>query len=222
MSILAELRDVTKTYRVGQEDVFALRGVNLSISTREYIALVGPSGSGKTTLMNIVGCLDRPTSGSYELLGRDVLSLGDAQLAEVRSDQIGFVFQSFNLIPHLTALDNVRRALIYKRAPRQARSHLARAALDRVWLSDRLSHLPSELSGGQRQRVAIARALCTRPRLLIADEPTGNLDSVVAAQIMSLFDELNQEGTTIIIVTHDRAVASHCHRQIELLDGIVI
>lgn len=219
MSDLLALEDVAKVYRLGGETIYALREVNLAVAAGEYVALLGPSGSGKSTLMNIIGCLDQPTSGQYRLGGEEVSRLDDKALAEIRAQRIGFVFQNFNLIPRLSALANVERALIYQGVPAGRRRKIAQDALARVGLSDRLQHLPTELSGGQRQRVAIARALSTRPSLLIADEPTGNLDVVSADKILALFEKLNQDGATIIVVTHDPAVAQRCHRAVILHDG---
>lgn len=213
---------LTKTYKMGKVDVHALRGVDIEIDEGEYAAIVGPSGSGKSTLMHILGCLDRPTSGRYLLAGEDVSRLSRARLARVRNRDVGFVFQSFHLLPRANVLRNVELPLIYAGTHRKARREQAAEALDRVGLGDRLRHRPNELSGGQRQRVAIARALVTRPRILFADEPTGNLDQQSGREVMELFGELNAEGHTVILVTHDRMVASHSRRVISLVDGRVV
>ena len=221
--MLISIRDLHKTYRVGSEPVRALDGVDLDVRAGEYLAIMGPSGSGKSTLMNLLGCLDTPTSGSYVLNGRQVSGLGDDELARIRNEEIGFVFQTFNLLARATALANVELPLVYDgSASRVERRERAREALDRVGLSDRMHHQPSELSGGQRQRVAIARALVNRPSLLLADEPTGNLDSRTSKEIMALFDELNRSGNTIVVVTHEKEIAYHAARTIELRDGKIV
>jgi len=213
-----QISDITKTYQMGDMLVHALRGLSIDIHEGELMSIMGPSGSGKTTLMNIIGCLDQPTSGTYLLEGTDVSSLDDDQLADIRSHRIGFVLQSFNLLPRTTALDNVELPLIY--AGVHDRRTLAAAALEAVGLSDRMLHRPNELSGGQQQRVAIARALVNSPSIILADEPTGNLDSRAGAEIMSIFQELNSElGVTIIFVTHEPDIAAHTHRIIHLRDG---
>jgi len=212
-------RNLNRSYPMGESVVHALRGVDLTVNRGEYAAIMGPSGSGKSTLMNIVGCLDSPDEGSYELNGQLVSSMGDRQLAEVRNKEIGFVFQTFNLLNRTTAKHNVEMPLIYAGIPRKQRHEKAVSVLEKVRLTDRMHHQPGELSGGQRQRVAIARALVTSPSLLLADEPTGNLDSKTAREIMELFDELHDTGHTIILVTHDEDVASHADRKIRLLDG---
>lgn len=215
-----ELIDVHKTYRVGTELVRALRGVSLSIGGNEFVALMGPSGSGKSTLMNILGCLDIPTQGEYLLRGRDVAKLSQSKLAGIRGRQIGFVFQSFELLPRTTALKNVELPLVYAHA--RNKRQRAIEALRRVNLLDRAHHHPNQLSGGQKQRVAIARALAQEPDIILADEPTGNLDSATGNEIMAIFDQLHAEGQTIIIVTHEDDVAQRCHRIVKLVDGKVV
>lgn len=218
---LIKLEALTKHYTVGSEVVRALRAVSLSIYENEYVALMGPSGSGKSTLMNILGCLDSPTSGSYYLNNKDVSKMVDNELAEIRNKEIGFVFQTFNLLPRSTALDNVALPLIYSGVGKANRSEQAHKVLDQVGLSDRTHHQPNELSGGQRQRVAIARALVNNPSIILADEPTGNLDSKTSIEIMGLFQEIHKAGNTIILVTHEEDIALHAHRVIRLLDGEV-
>jgi putative ABC transport system ATP-binding protein len=220
-SVLIDLQEVRKIYVRGLESVHALSGVDLQIEKGEYVAIMGPSGSGKSTLMNIVGCLDTPTSGVYRLEEVDVSGMNANDLADVRNRQIGFVFQTFNLLPRSTALANVELPLLYGGTRRRLRRERAADALTRVGLADRMTHRPNELSGGQRQRVAIARALANSPSLLLADEPTGNLDSRTGEEIMALFDALHAEGNTVIVVTHEEAVARKAHRVVRILDGLV-
>jgi putative ABC transport system ATP-binding protein len=215
------LRGIRRDYRMGDQVVHALDGLDLDIGRNEYIAVIGASGSGKTTLMNIIGCLDRPSAGTYTLNGREVARMGENELAAVRNRDIGFIFQSFNLLPRADALRNVMQPLVYRRLPVAERRRLAAAALERVGLGQRMDHLPNQLSGGQRQRVAVARALVGRPAILLADEPTGNLDSATTVEIMALFDQLHGEGQTIIIVTHEPDIAAHCQRVVRLKDGRV-
>lgn len=218
---VAQLRTVSKVYRTSPEAplVHALRQVDLQIPHGQYLAIMGPSGSGKSTMMNILGCLDRPTEGEYLLEGRDVRNMEDAELSRMRGKHIGFVFQAFNLIPQLTVQQNVEVPLFYQELSSRRRREMSLRAIERVGLADRAEHRPSELSGGQMQRVAIARALVSEPSLIMADEPTGNLDSVTGQAILAMFDELHQQGLTIIVVTHDRAVAARCQRIIRLRDG---
>jgi len=215
-------RALEKVYRVGDERIHALRGVDLAIRANEFVAIMGSSGSGKSTLMNILGCLDRPTSGRYILADRDVSRMSESELARVRNEQIGFVFQSFELLPRATALGNVELPMIYAHASARDRRRAALVSLERVGLADRVKHRPSQLSGGQKQRVAIARALLNRPSILLADEPTGNLDSATTHDIMTLFRQLHAEGQTIIIVTHEHDVASWCQRIVRLGDGKIV
>lgn len=215
------LDQITKHYQMGQETVRALDGISLSIAANEFIAFTGSSGSGKSTMMNILGALDQPSAGSYQLNGRDVSTLNENELAEIRNREVGFIFQSFNLLPRISALGNVMQPLIYRGISLKAREQAATEALRRVGLADRMQHLPNQLSGGQRQRVAIARALVTKPSILLADEPTGNLDSFTTVEIMKLFDELHREGNTIVMVTHEPEIARHCHRVVRLQDGKV-
>jgi putative ABC transport system ATP-binding protein len=217
-----ELDDIHQIYGSGDAAVHALRGITLQVAKGDYVAIVGPSGSGKSTLMNLLGCLDVASSGRYSLAGTNVQELDENQLARVRNREIGFVFQSFNLIPRMTALANVELPLVYGRVGRVERRERALAALDRVGLSHRADHQPQELSGGQQQRVAIARALVTDPTLLLADEPTGNLDSTSTDEILEIFDELADHGRTIVIITHEEAVAERSHRTLEVKDGLVI
>jgi putative ABC transport system ATP-binding protein len=219
--VVIRLRDITKVYRVGVEQIRALDGVSVDVGHNEYVAVMGTSGSGKSTLMNILGCLDRPTSGVYELDGRLTTRMGAAALAQVRNERIGFVFQSFELMPRLTALKNVELPLIYSKTGWWGRGKRAREVLSVVGLQDRMTHKPNQLSGGQRQRVAIARALINKPAILLADEPTGNLDSRTSEEILALFDQLFREGQTIIMVTHEADVARHARRIIRMRDGRV-
>lgn len=218
---LIRLDSVSKHYRMGGETITALNGIDLDIHHNDYIAFIGSSGSGKSTMMNILGCLDTPSLGRYMLDGRDVAGMSEPDLARTRNEKIGFIFQSFNLLTRATALENVMQPLIYRGVGRGERARRARESLLRVGLEKRLDHLPNQLSGGQRQRVAIARALCSEPSILLADEPTGNLDSTTTADIMSLFDTLHSEGQTIILVTHEPDIAAHCRRAVRLADGQV-
>jgi putative ABC transport system ATP-binding protein len=218
---LIEIHDVHKIYDMGAEQVRALDGLDLAVEQGEYLAVMGASGSGKSTLMNVIGCLDRPTSGTYVLNETPVQDLEDAELAAIRNKEIGFVFQTFNLLSRTTALHNVELPLIYAGKPRRERRQMAQAALEKVGLADRWHHQPNELSGGQRQRVAIARALVNDPSILLADEPTGNLDSTTSEEIIELFDALHRGGNTVILVTHERDIARHSRRQVVLLDGKV-
>jgi putative ABC transport system ATP-binding protein len=217
-----ELRAITRTYRSGRLEVAALRGVDLDVWPGDFLAIVGPSGSGKSTLMNIIGCLDRPSSGSYRLGGTPIEELSDDDFARVRGRAIGFVFQSFNLLPRTSAIDNVATPLLYQGVPRRERQARAAAALERLGLGDRMAHEPSELSGGQQQRVAIARALVSEPALILADEPTGNLDSASGADVIALLHELNDAGTTIVMITHDSDVAVQARRQVHVRDGLLL
>jgi len=221
MQSVIQLRNIVKTFQIGSEVVNALRSISLDISKNEYVALMGPSGSGKSTLMNILGCLDTPDEGQYVLNGTDVSRLSDNQLAEIRNKEIGFVFQTFNLLPRSTALDNVILPLIYAGMSKAARSERALKVLNDVGLSNRVHHKPNELSGGQRQRVAVARALVNSPAIILADEPTGNLDSKTSIEIMGLFEEIHRKGNTIIVVTHEEDIAQHAHRIIRLKDGVI-
>ena len=218
---LIDTRDLWKTYVMGAEEIHALRGVSIAIERGEYVAIMGPSGSGKSTLMNLIGCLDTPTKGSYLLNGKQVSQMNDNELARIRNEEIGFVFQTFNLLPRATALQNVELPLVYAGVPGKERNQRAKAALEKVELGSRMGHRPNELSGGQRQRVAIARALVNNPSILLADEPTGNLDSKTGDEIMRLFDRLHQAGNTIVLVTHEADIAAFAHRTIHLRDGQV-
>lgn len=218
---LIELRDITRSYQMGSEMIYALRGVSLAIYRNEYVAIMGPSGSGKSTMMNILGCLDTPSSGDYLLRGQYVSDMDDAELAGIRNKEIGFVFQTFNLMPRLDALRNVELPLIYAGVGMGERRDRARQTLAHVGLEDRMTHRPNELSGGQRQRVAIARALVTRPSIILADEPTGNLDTRTGVEIMRLFEELWRDGNTIILVTHEEDIARHAARIVRVRDGVI-
>jgi len=218
---IIRLKEITRTYKVGTESVRALRAISLSIYRNEFVALMGPSGSGKSTLMNILGCLDTPTSGEYLLNKQDVSKLNDNELARIRNKEIGFVFQTFNLLPRSTALDNVMLPQVYAGIPKAQRVERANEVIASVGLTDRASHKPNELSGGQRQRVAIARALVNKPSIILADEPTGNLDSVTSIEIMGVLEEIHKLGNTIILVTHEEDIARHAHRIIRLMDGQV-
>jgi putative ABC transport system ATP-binding protein len=216
------LEGVRRAYRMGESEFMALDGIDLSIEANEYVAIIGPSGSGKSTLMNILGCLDVPTAGRYLLRGRDVAQMDEAELAHERNRSVGFIFQSFNLLPRASALVNVMQPLVYRVMPRAERRERAERALQRVGLASRMQHLPNQLSGGQRQRVAIARALVTEPAILLGDEPTGNLDSRTSVEIMALFDALHAEGHTILLVTHEPDIAEHCRRSLRLVDGRIV
>ncbi|MGY0799742.1 ABC transporter ATP-binding protein [Lysobacter sp. A286] len=219
---MISLSNIVKRYQMGEETVMALAGIDLFIDRNEYVALVGPSGSGKSTLMNLLGCLDTPSEGTYTLNGRDTSSMNEDELAQVRNREIGFVFQSFHLLPRLTVLQNVMQPLVYRGMPIAERREQATEALVKVGLADRLGHRPTQLSGGQRQRVAVARALVGRPSILLADEPTGNLDSRTSAEIMALFDELHEQGQTVVVVTHEPSIADHCRRSIRVSDGRIV
>lgn len=221
MSQVITIENLRKTYDMGLTQVHALRGVNLTIAENEYVALMGPSGSGKSTLMNLMGCLDSPSEGNYFLDGINVSTMTDADLAEVRNHKIGFVFQTFNLLPRLSALDNVALPLVYAGVSRRDRDKRAQEVLESVGLGDRSDHKPNELSGGQRQRVAIARALVNRPSIILADEPTGNLDTKTSIEIMTIFEEIHRLGNTVILVTHEPDIAEHAHRIVRLRDGEV-
>ena len=220
-AVVIEIENITKRYVMGQEIVHALRGVSLRIHRNEYIAIMGPSGSGKSTLMNMVGCLDTPTSGRYDFNGKNVAEMNDDELAEIRNREIGFVFQTFNLLPRSTSLRNVELPLIYAGIDPETREEMATHALHEVGLGDRMNHKPNELSGGQRQRVAIARALVNNPSIILADEPTGNLDSKTGGEIMALMETLYRQGHTIILVTHEADIARHARRTVHLRDGLV-
>ena len=218
---LIEVRDLAKIYTMGDETIHAIRKMSFNIDKNEYVALMGPSGSGKSTLMNILGCLDSPTSGTYILNQTDVSKMSDSELAEVRNKQIGFVFQTFNLLPRLSALENVALPLVYAGLSKADRSEKAKQVMDKVGLGDRMGHKPNELSGGQRQRVAIARALVNDPAIILADEPTGNLDTKTSIEIMSIFEAIHNSGNTVILVTHEPDIADHAHRIIRLRDGMI-
>jgi len=216
---LIEIHSLFKIFQIGEEKIYALNGIDLTIHKNEYVSLMGPSGSGKSTLMNIIGCLDSPTSGTYCLNGKDVSGMSDAELAHIRNREIGFVFQTFHLLPRLTAWENVAMPLIYAGISRKERKEMAIQMLEKVQLGNRINHKPNELSGGQRQRVAIARALINRPSLLLADEPTGNLDSKTSVEIMELLQQIHGEGNTIVLVTHEEDISRYAHRIIRLRDG---
>jgi putative ABC transport system ATP-binding protein len=218
---LIETRDLWKTYVMGEEEIHALRGVSIAIERGEYVAIMGPSGSGKSTLMNLIGCLDTPSKGSYLLNNKEVAAMNDDELARIRNEEIGFVFQTFNLLPRATALHNVELPLVYAGVTGKLRVERAKLALEKVELMSRAGHRPNELSGGQRQRVAIARALVNDPSILLADEPTGNLDSKTGNEIMGVFDRLHQGGNTIVLVTHEAEIAAYAHRVIHIRDGEV-
>ena len=217
-----QLKDIQRHFKMGNETVKALRGINLNINRGEYVALMGPSGSGKSTLMNIIGALDTPTSGKYRLNGQEVEKLSDNELAKIRNKEIGFVFQTFNLLPRTTALDNVALPLVYAGKSKTQRTERAKEVLKTVGLEDRMMHKPNELSGGQRQRVAVARALVNNPSIILADEPTGNLDSKTSEEIMALFDDLHRKGHTIVLVTHEEDIAEHAKRIVRLRDGLIV
>jgi len=218
---LINLTSITKYYEMGSQVVKALDGIDITVKKNDYLAFIGSSGSGKSTMLNILGCLDKPTSGQYLLNDKNVEALNQNELSQIRNLEIGFIFQSFNLLPRANALSNVMQPLIYRNIGFRQRKQMAMEALSRVGLTDRIDHLPNQLSGGQRQRVAIARALVTHPSILLADEPTGNLDSRTTVEIMQLFDELHKEGHTLIVVTHENEIAQHCHRIVEMKDGKV-
>ena len=221
MGLVIKIRGIKRDFPLGQEIVKVLKGIDLDIEKGEYVALMGPSGSGKSTLMNLLGCLDTPTNGTYELNGADVSNMTDDELAEIRNKEIGFVFQTFNLLPRTTALENVALPMIYAGASKNTRNERASQVLTDVGLADRMDHKPNQLSGGQRQRVAVGRALVNKPSIILADEPTGNLDSKTSLEIMKLFDDIHAAGNTVILVTHEEEVAEHAHRVIRLRDGIV-
>lgn len=216
-----EIRNIIRDFKLGQEIVHVLKGIDLDIKRGEYVAIMGPSGSGKSTLMNLLGCLDTPTAGSYNLNGNDVSEMSDDELADIRNTEIGFVFQTFNLLPRTTALDNVALPMVYAGASKKERQERASQVLTDVGLADRMDHKPNQLSGGQRQRVAVGRALVNKPSIILADEPTGNLDSKTGHEIMQLFDEIHKSGNTVIMVTHEEEVAAHAKRIIRLRDGVI-
>ncbi|TXK73523.1 ABC transporter ATP-binding protein [Mesonia sp. HuA40] len=221
MNKVIDITKITRDFKLGQETVHVLKGIDLVIEKGEYVAIMGPSGSGKSTLMNLLGCLDTPTAGKYILNGQDVSQLSDDELAEIRNKEIGFVFQTFNLLPRTTALDNVALPMIYAGKSRQERNERAAEVLQDVGLGDRMDHKPNQLSGGQRQRVAVGRALVNKPSIILADEPTGNLDSKTSVEIMHLFDAIHAAGNTVILVTHEEDIAAHAHRVIRLRDGLI-
>ncbi|MCK7591819.1 ABC transporter ATP-binding protein [Subsaxibacter sp. CAU 1640] len=221
MDNVIHIRKIVRNFQMGHETVYVLKGIDLDIKRGEYVAIMGPSGSGKSTLMNLLGCLDTPTSGQYILNGKDVSKMSDDELADIRNKEIGFVFQTFNLLPRTTALDNVALPMVYAGASKSERTERAKEVLTSVGLADRMDHKPNELSGGQRQRVAVGRALVNKPSIILADEPTGNLDSKTSLEIMQLFDEIHQAGNTVIIVTHEEDVAERAKRIIRLRDGVI-
>lgn len=221
MANIIKIRNIIRDFELGQEIVHVLKGIDLDIEKGEYVAIMGPSGSGKSTLMNLIGCLDTPTGGSYILNGKDVSQMSDDELAEVRNKEIGFVFQTFNLLPRTTALDNVALPMVYAGASKKERTERAIKVLNDVGLSDRMDHRPNQLSGGQRQRVAVGRALVNKPSIILADEPTGNLDSKTGVEIMNLFEDIHKAGNTIIVVTHEEEIAEHAQRIIRLRDGMI-
>jgi len=221
MSNIIKIRNIIRDFKLGQETVHVLKGIDLDIERGEYVAIMGPSGSGKSTLMNILGCLDTPTAGQYILNGKDVSKMSDDELADIRNTEIGFVFQTFNLLPRTTALDNVALPMIYAGASKNDRIKRAQEVLTNVGLSDRMDHKPNQLSGGQRQRVALGRALINKPSIILADEPTGNLDSKTSLEIMELFDAIHESGNTVIMVTHEEDIAARAHRIIRLIDGMI-
>lgn len=218
---LIKISDLKRNFVLGSETIYVLKGIDLEINKGEYVALMGPSGSGKSTLMNLLGCLDTPTSGTYILNGKDVSKMHDDELAEIRNKEIGFVFQTFNLMPRTTALDNVALPMVYAGYSKSERNERATEVLTQVGLAERMDHKPNELSGGQRQRVAVGRALVNKPSIILADEPTGNLDSKTSEEIMGLFNEIHQNGNTVILVTHEEEIAAYAHRIIRLRDGII-
>ncbi len=218
---IIEIKGITRDFPLGEEIIHVLKGIDLTINKGEYVALMGPSGSGKSTLMNLLGCLDTPTSGSYVLNGKHVSEMHDDELAEIRNKEIGFVFQTFNLMPRTTALDNVALPMVYAGKSKAERNERATEVLTQVGLDDRMDHKPNQLSGGQRQRVAVARALVNKPAIILADEPTGNLDSKTSVEIMNLFDDIHANGNTVILVTHEEDIAAHAHRVIRLRDGMI-
>ncbi len=218
---IIEIKGITRDFPLGEEIIHVLKGIDLTINKGEYVALMGPSGSGKSTLMNLLGCLDTPTSGSYVLNGKHVSEMHDDELAEIRNKEIGFVFQTFNLMPRTTALDNVALPMVYAGKSKVERNERATEVLTQVGLDDRMDHKPNQLSGGQRQRVAVARALVNKPAIILADEPTGNLDSKTSVEIMNLFDDIHANGNTVILVTHEEDIAAHAHRIIRLRDGMI-
>lgn len=221
MSNVIKIRNIIRDFKLGTETVHVLKGIDLDIERGDYIAIMGPSGSGKSTLMNLLGCLDTATSGSYILNGKDVSQMSDDELAEIRNTEIGFVFQTFNLLPRTTALENVALPMVYAGASKSARTERAKEVLTDVGLADRMDHRPNQLSGGQRQRVAVGRALVNKPSIILADEPTGNLDSKTSLEIMALLDEIHANGNTVIVVTHEEDIAAHAHRVIRLRDGMI-